>query len=127
MKDPWSNFRRDSNLDIVDLGRPAVFLLPFGKARSCMIGKLTVSADICQFLLDKFGAFTVTELPYVGLWRNNEKDLICDRCLKYEVSFVGPERIPVLMERLARIAGHIGEDCIYFKAGEDTCLIMAKK
>ncbi len=41
----------------------------------------------------------------------------------YEVSFDGRERIGSLIAMLAKIALAIEEDCLYFKAGEDTCLI----
>lgn len=126
MKDPWQKFRDEADLKIVDLGRPAIFLIPSAKLRIKMESGTTVEEHLKDILLGNYGAYSVTELPYVGLWRNHEQDLICDRCFKYEVSFVGPERIPLLMATLARIAAFVGEECIYFMAGEDACLIMAK-
>ncbi len=125
MKDPWQKFRDEADLKIIDLGRPAVFLIPVTKIKVALPSGTTLEEHLKGILLKEFGAFSVTELPYVGLWRNNERDLICDRCLRYEVSFVGQERIPHLMGVLARTAALIGEECIYFLAGEDACLIMA--
>ncbi|MBI5654121.1 hypothetical protein HZC53_00485 [Candidatus Uhrbacteria bacterium] len=109
--------------EVIDLGRPAAFLIPGAKLKVALPSGTTVEEHLKDILLKEFGAFSVTELPYVGLWRNHERDLICDRSMRYEVSFVGQDRIPLLMGMLARIAAVVGEECIYFTAGEDACLI----
>ncbi len=76
-----------------------------------------------DFLLENFLAFTTSTVPSVGLWRNSQRRIVYDECRRYEGAFVGPERIPLLVQKLAAIARLINEDCIYFKAGEDACLI----
>lgn len=126
MKSKWAIFENDdSDYKIQDLGRPAVFLLPSHKLRIKISGK-TVENELNDFLMENFGAFTTTKLPYFGLWRNDDKEVIYDECVQYEVSFAGKEHIPLLLSKLASIAATINEECIYFKAGQYACLVKPK-
>ena len=117
----WAGLGGDS-YKIVSLGRPAIFLLPSHKLRTQM-GDETVEQYLHRFLTENFGAFTTTTVPYFGFWRNNRGRMDYDECRRYEVSFKGKENIPLLLEVLAKIATTIEEDCIYFKAGQYTCLV----
>lgn len=122
---PWTDFENDA-FEIVDLGRPAVFLLPSHKLRQ-LVGETSVEDGLHRFLSEHFGAFTTTSVPYFGFWKNDGQRLVYDECRMYEVSFAGKDRLPELMRKLADIAALINEDCIYFKAGQYTCLIKPKK
>ncbi len=112
--------------EIEDLGRPAVFLLPSHKLREKDVSGRTVEERLHDFLVEHFGAFTTTTVPYFGFWRNDGNTLVYDECRLYEVSFSGKDRIPLLLAELAAILPIIKEDCLYFKAGQYTCLLRPK-
>ena len=119
-QDRWQDFA-GLGYRLQDLGRPAVFFIPTKKLGTMRRGK-SVEDRLHAFLQKKYGAFTTSSAPYFGAWHDGQK-IAHDECRLYEVSFVGPKRIKTLIKELAKIARIIKEDCIYFKAGEDTCLI----
>ncbi|QQS22707.1 PadR family transcriptional regulator [bacterium] len=121
----WTPFQGEG-YQLVDLGRAAQFLLPSHKLQT-ELGESTVEKDLERFMFDNFGAFSATTLPTAGFWRNNQQKIVYDECRRYEVSFVGKQKIPVLLKKLADIAKHIKEDCIYFQAGQYNCLIFPKE
>lgn len=121
MEDKWFTLQGEG-YRIENLGRPAVFLLPSHKLQKEWKGGQTVEEWLRQFLLEQFGGFTSTLIPYFGFWHGGT-NAVYDECRRYEVSFIGPERIPMLLTQLATIARHIEEDCIYFTAGQYACLI----
>ena len=121
MKNPWSDFEGDG-YELENLGRPAMFLIPTYKLR-LKSGNTTIEKRLEDFLLDKFGAYTASMVPSFGLWRAGNHEVIGDESRQYEVAFLGHEGIKTLVSELAAIAREIGEDCFYFKAGEDVCLI----
>lgn len=116
----WDDFK-SSTYKIHDLGRPAVFLIPEIKLQNAMNG-ISVEKAVEAFLLEKFGAFTTTSLPSFGVWVN-ETQIHYDQCKRYEVSFVGKEKITMLLEFLAKIAIATDEICLYFCAGQYACLL----
>ncbi len=126
MDDKWADWLHGNSYDVVDLGRPANFLVPSHKWK-ISLGDLTVEESLHAFLFEQFGAFTTTMFPTAGLWRSGGSEVVYDECRQYEVSFCGKERIPKLLEKLGEIAAQISEDCIYFKAGQYTCLVYPKK
>ena len=115
----------DESYKIEDLGRPAVFLLPLEKLKTT-IGDKTAEEELHAFLTKNFGAFTTTTVPYFGFWRAAGTQIIYDECRLYEVSFAGKEKIPLLLKKLAEVARAIGEECVYFKAGQYACLVYPK-
>ncbi len=125
MRSKWADFD-DPSYTIVDLGRPAVFLVPSHKLRLPMKDQ-DVETCIRDFLMDKFGAFSTTMVPQFGFWRAEDGRVDYDECRRYEVSFLGKEPIGDLMRLLAEICKVIEEDCIYFKAGQYTYLIYPNK
>ncbi|OGN03312.1 MAG: hypothetical protein A2655_00590 [Candidatus Yanofskybacteria bacterium RIFCSPHIGHO2_01_FULL_43_42] len=121
----WAKFSKSSHYRLVDLGRPAVFLIPDKKLKVKTEGE-TVESHIRTFLSDNFGAFTSSTVANFGVWINEERVVFKDRCRVYEVSFNGKHKIPILLKKLAEIARLIGEECIYCKAGQYSCLIYPK-
>lgn len=119
-KNPWEQFK-GAEYRLENLGRPAVFLIP-SKKLGIKDRKKTVEERLNTFLQEEFGAFTISTAPYFGAWHDG-KMISHDECRSYEVSYVGTKRTKRLIRLLARIARIIEEECIYFKAGEDTCLI----
>ena len=117
----------NGNFTFVDLGRPAVFLLPLDKLLSGVIMDFVdLESALHSFLLENFGTFTYFTMPSFGVWKNGKQVICYDACRMYEVSFSGKEKITFLGERLAKIAVAINEDCIYFKAGQYAALIYPK-
>ena len=102
-----------------DLGRAAVFLLPADKLPK-------VEKELHDFLIQHFGTFTYFPMPSFGAWRNGKRVIVYDECRLYEVSFAGKKKITLLGEKLAKIALTLGEECIYFKAGQYSALIRTK-
>jgi len=130
MADPskWKDLH-DEYYEIVDLGRPAVFLVPshlLQRSISTDDDAQTVEQFIEAYLMDHFGAFTKTMIPEFGFWLSGGKKKCLDECRRYEVSFLGKERICPLMRMLAQVARIVNEDCVYFKAGQHACLIYPK-
>lgn len=121
-KNPWSNLEGE-NFKLENLGRPAVFLIPSHKLRQEIDGQ-TAEDLLRDFLLKEFGAFTTSFIPSFGVWTaQGNKKPVTDECRQYEVSFVGTDKIRLLVQKLADLCRAMKEDCFYFKAGEDTCLI----
>lgn len=120
-EDKWANLQGEG-YRLENLGRPAVFLLPSHKMQREWSSGVTVERRLHEFLLAEFGGFTSTLVPYFGFWHGGTMANY-DECRRYEVSFVGQERIPVLLNLLASIARQIGEECVYFTAGQYACLV----
>ncbi len=121
MKGKWKSLARKDYI-IEDLGRPAIFLLPIKKLQQ-KIGDITVEEELRRFLIEHFGAYTSSTIPSFGFWKDIGDATISDECREYEVSFLGKERIPVLLKKLAEIAAIIEEECIYVKTGQYSCLV----
>ena len=125
MANPWEGLD-GPRYELIDLGRPATFFLPSHKLQRKM-GKETIEEHLRSFLHRNFQAFTTTTVPYFGFWRDNGGKIHYDECRLYEVSFKGKERIPALCETLAEVARVIGEESIYLRAGQYTCLVKPKQ
>ena len=87
------------------------------------MGEITVEEDLHRFLVKHFAAYTSALIPSFGIWKNSDEVTIRDECRQYEVSFVGKERIPILLAKIAAVAKFIQENCIYVKAGQYSCLV----
>jgi hypothetical protein len=118
----WSGFMDDPRFRIQDLGRPAFFLIPLKKLKRKVQGE-TINRRLHRFLVTHFEAYTTALVPSHGIWKDVGKKMVLDKCRQYKVSFEGKDRIPLLMAELAEIATLVGEDCIYFEAGQYACLI----
>ncbi|KKT30014.1 hypothetical protein A3G55_04280 [Candidatus Giovannonibacteria bacterium RIFCSPLOWO2_12_FULL_44_25] len=116
----WRAFQKSDDYEIIDLGRPAVFLVPIGKLQ-VKVGKATVEKYLEKFLKKNFEAFTVRHSGIRGHWKGQIDDLT-----EYEVSFLGKEKIPKLLKMLADLSEKIGEKCFYIKAGQYTALVSEK-
>ena len=126
MSNAWQSLQGDGYL-LEDLGRPAVFLLPSYKLKKLTASGKSAEEDLHTFIKEHFGSFTTTLVPYFGFWKTDDLRLEYDECRLYEISFLGKNRIPALLKKLAEIATLIGEECIYFKAGQYACLVYPKK
>ena len=105
----WEAFKNEKYYKLKNLGRPAIFLLPVKKLRK-KVGGISVDKFLNEFILKNFGAYTTSLLPIFGFWRNDRKKIVYDKCLEYEVSFIGKEKIPLLLCKLAEVATAIDEE-----------------
>lgn len=97
----------------VPIGRAAVFLLPKIKLDS-------VRDEVNHFLTEHFESFTLEEGNDIkGYWRKAYDGVL----VRYTVSFNGKDRIAILDEFLAKLAGKLNEECIYVSTGEDVWLV----
>lgn len=122
----WKGLQK-SGYRLVNLGRPAFFLLPAQKIRQVQKDGHTIEHHLNKFLLQHFRAFTISLIPSAGFWKDDGSQVIYDAMYSYEVSFVGKRRIPILLRKLAEIERLIEEDCIYFGAGQYRCLVYPPK
>ena len=113
------------NYLLQDLGRPAIFFIPTKKL-DFLIGSKTVRDEIQEFLIENFGGYTHYEMKSFGCWRDGSK-IISDQCVVYEVSFIGKDKIPILLEKLAVLSQAIEENCIYVKTGQYAALVSPPK
>ena len=98
------------------LGKPAVFSIPSSKLES-------VGYEIHNFLRGNYG-LAWSQTPNVeGFWMGKSEG----NYTKFEISFVGKERIPTLKRVLAQIAEKIGEECIYLLTGADSWYVYPPK
>lgn len=122
----WKEFEKSKCYKIVDLGRPAIFKIPTKKLKKKNQRGEILKESLEKFLAGTFGAYSLSPIPgYFGVWVDGER-VIYDICTEYEVSFLGKEKIPALLEKLAKTSKDIGEVCIYFKAGQYACLVYPK-
>lgn len=120
----WSEFERP-DYRLQDLGRPAVFIIPVRALAQSIDGE-TLSENLNRFLVGNFGAYTVMTIPGFGIWKGPGGSPVSDESRIYEVSFKGKENIPLLMKKLAQIAELTGEECIYLKTGQYSCLVSPR-
>lgn len=100
MENKWRGLE-GNNYAIEDLGRPKVFYLPSHKLKTIIGGK-TVEDILHSFLIEHFGGFTTTLIPYFGIWRANGQHLVYDECRMYEVSFLGKKGFPSFLQNCQR-------------------------
>src|SRR3989338_5225504 len=124
---PWAQFENKS-FEIADLGRPAIFYVPVKKLKGEK--GIHIRLDLHLFLMSQFGAYsasTIKSFVTHGFWKGSSRAVISDESIIYEVSFVGKDKIPILLKRLAKLALETEEECIYIKAGQYSGLIYHKK
>lgn len=123
----WAQFETEASpYTLKDLGREAFFLIPAHKLEM-RIGDHTVRDVLHEFIFQEFGDFTTSMVAQYGVWRNGKGEPTYDACVQYWIAFVGPERIPTLLAKLAELCTMIVEECLYFRAGQYACLVYPKK
>lgn len=98
------------------LGKPAIFLIPSFKLES-------IEFEIHSFLMQNYGKAWNQTSNVKGYWMGKVEG----EYIKFEISFVGKEKIPNLKKFLAQICIKIGEECIYLITGADSWYIYPIK
>ena len=128
MPSKLDEFRNDKKYRLVDMGRDAVFFIPYRKLHQRINGK-TIEKKLHDALTQiGFTSFNYPDVLYFGFWKNPQGKIVKDKCRRYEIAFLGKKRIPPLLELLSDFAEKIlKENCIFYKAGQYTCLIYPPK
>jgi hypothetical protein len=110
------------------LGRMAVFLLPSLKLKQRHRKGETYEDVLHKFLMEKFGGYTASAGNIFGYWKDarNGREYYGEH-KEYKVSFRGRDRVPLLLRFLSKLAGQLGEDCLYVETGEAAWLIYASQ
>ncbi|MEK7151175.1 MAG: hypothetical protein AAB784_00470 [Patescibacteria group bacterium] len=98
------------------LGKPAVFLIPSSKLTR-------IEFSITSFLLKNYGHAWTKSTNVKGYWMGK----LDGDYTRFEVSFIGKEKIPNLKNFLANIAYKIKEESIYLLCGSDAWKIYSQK
>lgn len=111
---------------IVDLGRPAIFLIPSVKVYNPKYSKTrqSVAKTLHNFLTDVFGGYMCASGNIYGYFRTEALEY--DELREFRVAFKEDEektKVPLLQDFLARVCDDIGEECIYLICGEDAMLV----
>ncbi len=118
-ENPWQGFE-DPDYELVDIGRPAVFLIP----NACLNRETREEVEL--FLRETYGGFQRLKSLVSGVYTTDSGDVVLDDCVQYEVSFKGKDRIPELARMLANVARLTGQEAIYLKAGQYASLLRPR-
>src|SRR5689334_24369149 len=109
------------------VGEMAVFLVPSLKLKHRDSGGRTVEESLHRFLLDTFGGYTAAAGNIFGYWKDENGRESYGEHKEYKVGLSGDNRLDTLKQHIARLAGDIGEECIYFEYGKEALFIYAAK
>ena len=110
----------------VSLGKPAVFLLPSVKLKNTDAKGKVLENKMNEFLMKKFGAYTVSAGYTYGYWKNAKGKKSYGEYKIYSVAFPEKSQLPVLMDFIAGIARDMAEESVYMEYGDEASLIYGK-
>lgn len=106
------------------LGTMSVFYVPSHKLDGPRIDSdATARANIHQFLIDRYKAYTHTPAPVKGYWSDAQGNLVHDVMERFEVSFNGEDEFAGLIEFLVTLAADLEEESIYLTRGDRSYLV----
>jgi hypothetical protein len=107
------------------LGRSAAFLLPSLKLKQPpRASDPSIEASLHEFLMKHFGGYTAQAGNIFGYWREEGGRDSYGEHREFTVAIDTDSKLIVLKEYLARLSHDLGEECIYFRSGEQTALIF---
>ena len=117
---------------VVNLGRPARFLIPAYKVHDSKHSKTgqNIPQAIHDFLMQAFGGYNFSLGNKVGFFRGQKSLVECDESKEFCVAFKEDDkktRVPQLQQFLASICEDINEECIYLECGEDSMFVYPDK
>ena len=86
-------------------------------------GQRTARADIHEFLMDRFRAYTQTPTPVKGFWIDHADSLHHDVMERFEVSFNDEEQFDQIIEYLVGMCQTLHEDSIYVTRGDRSYIV----
>lgn len=118
----WEEFA-SPEYQIKDIGREFLFYFPASKVHQRLDWKTTVEEKLHSFLVANFTGFTRTTIPSFGVWHDGQV-FHFDQCYRYEISFLGKDKIPMLISELSSLARLVDERCVYIGAGQYRALVF---
>jgi hypothetical protein len=115
--------------ELLYIGQVAIFYLPLEKLNSNEngVGGKTPKELIHHFLMENYNAYTMEASDTQGFWRQNKQSKIFqDVNARYEVSFLGKEKIPRFVEFLSEMCRMMGEEAVYLTMGKNSYLVLPK-
>lgn len=118
--------------NLVDLGRPALVLLPMRKYDLLQYGWTNKTPDtlLRDYCVERFHVVSIVSSHVKGEWRNAEGAMVSDTHQEYRVAFVRhvsdqaqEDRLMRFVDFLSRLCKAMGEDCLYVEFGEQAYLI----
>lgn len=104
------------------IGRSATFLIPNIKLGSIFKNK-SIRERIHDFISQHYGSYHIPSEQVLGFW----KGAFDGDHTMFVVSFPGKENIPKLEDFLETLAHFMGEEAIFFQAGQENWLIIPEK
>jgi len=114
---------------LVYIGHVAVFYVPAHKLELVEFGEdgLTPKQMFESFLMEKFNAFSFNEHNTKGFWRQHPQAQIwVDNNGRYEVSFLGEEKVQGFVNFLSKMCGLLKEEAIYLVMGYKSWLVLPR-
>lgn len=114
---------------LVYIGHVAVFYLPQSKLddEHYRCDGMLPRQLVHEFLMEHYNAYTVSIDNTRGFWRQSKQSRIyADINARYEVSFLGKEKIPFFVEFLSGLCKSIEEEAIYLTMGKKSYLVLPK-
>lgn len=106
------------------IGQVAVFFLPHQEWDMTW----GVKDRLHGFLINNYDAYTLLHCRSTGYWRDEEnKVVVKDHCVRYEVSFKGKEKIPEFIEFLSEICAMMKQKAIYLTMGRHSYHVLPKE
>jgi hypothetical protein len=107
------------------LGKSAAFLLPSLKMKQPpRASNPSLEAHLHEFLMKHFGGYTAQAGNIFGYWRDEDGRDSYGEHREFTVATDSDSKLIVLKDYLAHLSHELGEECIYFRSGEQTVLIF---
>ena len=113
--------------NLIPLGKMTVFYVPSQKLDDARFfnGQHTARAEIHQFLMDRFRAYTHTPTPVKGFWVDHEDSLHHDVMERFEVSFDNESDFDQIIGFMVEMCRTLNEESIYVTRGDHSFLVRA--
>jgi hypothetical protein len=107
--------------NLIPIGRMAIFYLPASKVSDSL--RLRVE----RFLIGNFKGYTCQRVNIEGAWASSGGSVSLDSNIRFEASFAGKDRIPMLVDFLSGLCHEMREDALYLTMGEDSYLVTPRE
>ena len=109
---------------LTPLGKMTLFYVPSHKLDVPGPGEATTPrAQIHDFLMRHYKAYTHTPSPVKGFWLDEQKAVVHDVLERFEVSFGSEQEFEQLVAFLRQLCRVLGEQAIYLTRGEESFLV----
>lgn len=107
------------------IGQVAVFYLPQQEWDQTW----GVKDRLHGFLINNYDAYTLLHCRSTGYWRDSDDNrvVVKDHCVRYEVSFGGKEKIPAFIDFLSEICSMMKQKAIYLTMGKNSYHVLPKE